>query len=69
MLRAHRERSFGWGYGHIPLFGAVVAVGAGLHAAAYYLEHDSHLGATATVLTVAVPLAVYPPASTCSTRC
>ena len=29
---------FGWGYGHIPLFGAVVAIGAGLHAAAYYLD-------------------------------
>ena len=27
-----------WGYGHIPVFGAVVAIGAGLHAAAYYLE-------------------------------
>ena len=41
LLHAHRERSFGWGYGHIPLFGAIVAVGAGLHAAAYYLEHHS----------------------------
>ena len=38
VLHAHRERSFGWGYGHIPLFGAVVAVGAGLHVAAYQLE-------------------------------
>ena len=38
LLSAHRERAFGWGYGHIPLFGALVAVGAGLHVAAYYLE-------------------------------
>jgi low temperature requirement protein LtrA len=59
LLAAHRERSFGWGYGHIPLFGAIVAIGAGLHAAAYYLDHHSHLDATGTVLTVAVPLAVY----------
>jgi len=59
MLAAHRERSFGWGYGHIVLFGAVVAIGAGLHAAAYYLHHESELDATGTVLTVAVPLAVY----------
>ena len=59
LLRVHRERSFGWGYGHIPLFGAVVAIGAGLHAAAYYLDHHSHLDATGTVLTVAVPLAAY----------
>ena len=59
LLAAHRERSFGWGYGHIPLFGAVVAIGAGLHAAAYYLGDESHLDATGTLLTVAVPLAVY----------
>ncbi len=59
LLVAHRERSFGWGYGHIPLFGAVVAIGAGLHAAAYYLGDESHLDATGTLLTVAVPLAVY----------
>jgi low temperature requirement protein LtrA len=59
LLAAHRERSFGWGYGHIPLFGAVVAIGAGLHAAAYYLGDESHLDATGTLLTVAVPLAAY----------
>jgi low temperature requirement protein LtrA len=59
LLAAHRERSFGWGYGHIPVFGAVVAIGAGLHAAAYFLEDESHLDATGTLLTVAVPLAIY----------
>jgi low temperature requirement protein LtrA len=59
LLARHRERSFGWGYGHIVLFGALVAVGAGLHAAAYYVEDHSELGVTGTLLTVAVPLAVY----------
>jgi low temperature requirement protein LtrA len=59
ILERHRERSFGWGYGHIPLFGALAAVGAGLHAAAYYLEHQSVLGITGTVLTVAIPVALY----------
>jgi low temperature requirement protein LtrA len=59
LLHAHRGRSFGWGYGHIPFFGATVAVGAGLHAAAYYLEHVSELGSVATVLTVAIPLGIY----------
>ena len=48
ILERHRERSFGWGYGHIVLFGALVAVGAGLHAAAYYLEHHSVLDITGT---------------------
>ena len=61
LLERHRERSFGWGYGHIPLFGALAAVGAGLHAAAYYLEHHSVLGTTGTVLTVAVPVGVRRP--------
>jgi low temperature requirement protein LtrA len=59
LLAAYRRRSFGWGYGHIVLFGSVVAVGAGLHAAAYLLEHHSELTTTGTVLTVAVPLSVY----------
>ncbi|GAA4373371.1 low temperature requirement protein A [Nocardioides caricicola] len=59
ILHAHRARGFSWGYGHIPLFGALVAVGAGLHAAALYLEHHSELSATATVLTVVVPLGLY----------
>jgi low temperature requirement protein LtrA len=59
VLHEHRERGFGWGYGHIVVFGALAAVGAGLHAAAYYIEHHSVLAATGTLLTVALPLAVY----------
>jgi hypothetical protein len=41
------------------VFGAIVATGAGLHAAAYFIEEQSKLGSVATVLTVAVPVAVY----------
>jgi low temperature requirement protein LtrA len=59
ILHARRDRSFGWGYGHIPLFGAIVAVGAGLHAGAYYLDDHSELSLVGTVLTVAIPLAAY----------
>ena len=59
ILSRRRERGFGWGYGHIPLFGAVVAVGAGLHVAAYYLEHHSDLGTFGTTMSVAVPVAIY----------
>jgi hypothetical protein len=59
LLAVRRERSFGWGYGHIPFLGAAVAVGAGLHAAAYFIEDHSTLSSTGTVLTVAVPLGVY----------
>jgi low temperature requirement protein LtrA len=59
LLHVHRERSFRWGYGHIPLFGAIVATGAGLHAAAYFIEGHSKLGSVETVLAVALPIAVY----------
>ncbi len=59
VLHVRRERSFGWGYGHIPLIGAVVGTGAGLHIAAYYLEEESKLDASGTVLSVVIPVAVY----------
>jgi len=59
ILHAHRARGIGWGYGHIPFFGALVAVGAGLHAAAYRLEHHSLLSDTETILAVIIPLGLY----------
>jgi low temperature requirement protein LtrA len=57
-LHARRERSFGWGYGNVAIIAAVVAMGGGLHVAAYYIEHHSELDAAATILTVAIPVAV-----------
>jgi len=59
LLHAHPERSFFFGYFHILPFGAIVATGAGLHAAAYYIEHHSKLGSVGTVLSVAVPVGGY----------
>ncbi|CAN7379683.1 MULTISPECIES: low temperature requirement protein A [Ensifer] len=59
VLHVHRRRSFVWGYGHMFIFAAIVATGAGLHVAAYYIEHKAHIGSLATVLTVAVPVAAY----------
>lgn len=59
ILHARRERSFSFGYGAMGLFGSIVAIGAGLHVAAYYVEHHTKLGLTATVLTVVVPVALF----------
>ena len=59
LLHAHPERSFFFGYFHILPYGAIVATGAGLHAAAYYIEHHSKLGSVETVLSVAVPVGAY----------
>jgi low temperature requirement protein LtrA len=51
--------AFPWGYGHIVLFGSIIATGAGLHVAALRLEDQSDLGSVATVLSVVVPVVVY----------
>jgi low temperature requirement protein LtrA len=59
LLSAHRERAFWFGYLHFIVFGAIVATGAGLHVAAYYIEHHSKLDAVGTVLCVAIPVGVY----------
>jgi low temperature requirement protein LtrA len=59
VLRLHRERSFLWGYGHIVIFASLAAIGAGLHVAAYYLEHETTLGVMGTVLATAIPFAIY----------
>ena len=59
VLQHHRERAFFWGYGHMAIFGGIAATGAGLHVGQYYLEHETHLSAIATLLAVVVPVAVY----------
>jgi low temperature requirement protein LtrA len=59
ILHHHRERSFFWGYGHMLIYAAIAAGGAGLHVAQYYLEGLSQLDITGTVLTVVVPVAVF----------
>jgi len=41
------------------VFGSIVATGAGLHAAADYIEHKSAMNSTGTVLAVAIPVGVY----------
>jgi low temperature requirement protein LtrA len=59
VLEAHRERSFVWGYGHLVVFSSLAAIGAGLHVAAYYLERETTLSDTGTVLCTVIPVAVY----------
>jgi low temperature requirement protein LtrA len=59
VLQVHRERAFPWGYGHMLIFGSIAATGAGLHVAASYISHEAHIGATATVITVAAPVGVF----------
>ncbi|AYF98849.1 low temperature requirement protein A [Protaetiibacter intestinalis] len=55
LLARFPRRGFVWGYGHIVLFGALVATGAGLDVAALTTEGESHLTSVAVALAVAVP--------------
>lgn len=56
ILHAHRNRAFIWGYGQMLIVTAIVATGAGLHVAAYFIEHKAHIGPLATLLTAAIPV-------------
>jgi len=58
-LVRHRERDFVFGYGHFLIFAPLAAMGAGLHVAAFGLEDKSSIGATAMVLSVVIPVAIY----------
>lgn len=59
LLDAQRDKAVPFGYGHIMVFTSIVATGAGLHVAAYYIEGHSKLGSVATVLSVAIPVGIY----------
>jgi low temperature requirement protein LtrA len=59
MLTAWRRRSFAWGYGHIPLFGSIVAIGAGLDISGAYLEGEGELTLLGALLAVAAPLGAF----------
>jgi low temperature requirement protein LtrA len=59
LLRAHRERSFTFGYLHVLVFGAIVGTGAGLRTAGFYVQHHSALGSAGTVASVAIPVGAY----------
>jgi len=58
-LHLRRHRSFLFGYSHIPIFAAIAATGAGLHVAAYYIDHEAHISAAAAVASIAIPVALF----------
>jgi low temperature requirement protein LtrA len=59
VLTRHRNRKWAWGYGHIVLLGAIAAVGAGLHVAAYAVEGTAVIGTLGVVLCVAIPVLIF----------
>lgn len=59
MLARHRDRPFGYGYGHLAIFGGLAAMGAGLHVAAYALEGKAKIDTLGVVLSVALPVTLF----------
>ncbi|MFB9235555.1 low temperature requirement protein A [Plantactinospora siamensis] len=57
ILERWPERTFGWRYAHLPIFGAIAAVGAGLRVATTAVE-EKELSALEVVLALAIPVAV-----------
>ncbi|MDE2398903.1 MAG: low temperature requirement protein A [Burkholderiales bacterium] len=59
ILKRHRRAAFVWAYAQTLLLVAIAATGAGLQVAGHAFEHGAAIGLPATVLTVALPVAVY----------
>jgi len=59
VLHAQRGKAFGWGYGHMVVFAAIAATGAGLRVTAAYIANEAAIGPVAAVLSVAIPVGVY----------
>jgi low temperature requirement protein LtrA len=59
ILNAYRSRAFVWGYGQMLIVTSIVATGAGLHVAAYSIEHRARISPLATLLSVALPAAAF----------
>lgn len=59
ILQVQRYKAAKWSYGHLLIFVAITGVGAGLHVAAYSIEHVAHIGEVAVVLSVVIPVAAF----------
>ncbi len=58
LLARFRERGFVWGYGHLVVFAALVATGAGLDVAALATEGEAQLPPLSVASAVAIPVIV-----------
>lgn len=58
-LHFQRHRSWAFGYGHMFVFAAIAATGAGLHVAAYFIDHETHISAAAAVASIALPIILF----------
>jgi hypothetical protein len=59
MLQRHRDRASVWGYIQMLIVTSIVATGAGLRLAAYFIEGRASITALAAVLAVGIPVGVF----------
>ncbi|MEV7663728.1 low temperature requirement protein A [Paenarthrobacter sp. NPDC089316] len=58
-LHLQRHRSWVFGYGHMFIFAAIAATGAGLHIAAYFIDHEAQISGAAAVASIAIPIILF----------
>lgn len=56
LLDANRRLGFRFGYGHMPLYAVIAAIGAGLHVVAYVIEGESVLTPVGAIIAIAIPV-------------
>ena len=59
ILTRHRNRASVWAYIQMLIVTSIVATGAGLHVAAFVIEQTAHITPVASMLAVAVPVAIF----------
>jgi low temperature requirement protein LtrA len=59
ILAVQRTKALVWGYGHILVFAAIAAVGAGLHVVAYVYDEHYHVSTLTAISSIAIPVLVF----------
>lgn len=59
VLVQNRQKGYVWGYGHIPVYLSIAAVGAGLHLIGYQYEEHYAVTTSAVVTAIAVPVLIF----------
>ncbi|WP_219844609.1 MULTISPECIES: low temperature requirement protein A [unclassified Microbacterium] len=59
ILAVRRSKALVWGYGHILLFAAIAAVGAGLHVIGYVYDEHYHVSTLVAISSIAVPVLIF----------
>ena len=59
VLAVRRDKAILWGYGHILLFSAIAAVGAGLHVIGYAYDPEYGIDDKPVTASIAIPVIVF----------